>query len=743
MRQIAILISALLALSTIHAALAQTVTAVTNAASFAPGEIAPGSIATIFGTNLSTVTAQATGAPWPTTLGGVTVQIDGGVAVPLYYVSPTQIDFQASRNLLNGLATTPFDVNVISGSGSNSFQVAASSAAPGVFVDPKGFAIAQNQDYSLNSATNPALVASYVTVYLTGIGVVDNRVADGAAAPTSPLSRPTLPVTASVGGQSASVLFAGLTPGYVGLAQANIQIPNLAPGIYPLVITVGAAASDVAEIAVSGGTASAQYSFAPVMGGGVSGNPGTAPASYAPGRVVPYSYAPSTGFSAAVVEVDGGPSPPSGIVSMNANHWLWAFGQPVTGTDFADYITAPNDATVIPYPQFYSGRPTSQTVRVTDPYCAVESSVIAYPDSYLGSFPMPAVSGAPLPASTLRGIDLMDVWDPNDPALNHGCSGDQHAAFQVTVARLKTLGADFVLLDDHINITDATSGTPVYDPNSREITDTELAFIGSAASAGGLNVWLAVNLSPQDDNGVSLPTAPTQEWFSALLDSYTQYIVHLATVAQANGVKAIQLDWLNYNVPLTNYSTVYVSKMTAALAQVHAVFGGLVLLSDGLLRTHPNPGPALCNGVDAIVVYSDESTYISAQAAQSLSVNSLKPIYKLLLANIANDLSDLGPSPKPVVMVGYIESNLTSLVTGPIDDFGCCVSIPTDFSVQAIAYEALLESMSESGLNFLSFFSRGYWQTDVILPKDTFPNIGTTVRNKPAESIIYQWFQKK
>jgi hypothetical protein len=151
----------------------------------------------------------------------------------------------------------------------------------------------------------------------------------------------------------------------------------------------------------------------------------------------------------------------------------------------------------------------------------------------------------------------------------------------------------------------------------------------------------------------------------------------------------------------------------------------------------------LCKVTVEIVVYSDDSAPMSAQAAQSLSVSSLKPVYKLLLANIANDLSDLGPSQKPVVMVGYIESNLTSLVTGTIDDFGCCASIPTDFSVQAIAYEALLESMSESGLNFLSFFSRGYWQTDVILPKDTFPNIGRTVRNKPAESIIYQWFQKK
>jgi len=35
---------------------------------------------------------------------------------------------------------------------------------------------------------------------------------------------------------------------------------------------------------------------------------------------------------------------------MNTDHWLWAFGQPITGTEFPSFIIAPNDPTVIPYP---------------------------------------------------------------------------------------------------------------------------------------------------------------------------------------------------------------------------------------------------------------------------------------------------------------------------------------------------------------------------------------------------------
>jgi hypothetical protein len=80
--------AASLALSAIHLAAGQTVTAVTNAASFIPDELAPGSIATLFGTNLSAGTAQATVLPWPTTLGGISLGVNG-VNVPLYFVSPT------------------------------------------------------------------------------------------------------------------------------------------------------------------------------------------------------------------------------------------------------------------------------------------------------------------------------------------------------------------------------------------------------------------------------------------------------------------------------------------------------------------------------------------------------------------------------------------------------------------------------------------------------------------------------
>jgi hypothetical protein len=58
-----------------------------------------------------------------------------------------------------------------------------------------------------------------------------------------------------------------------------------------------------------------------------------------------------------------------------------------------------------------------------------------------------------------------------------------------------------------------------------------------------------------------------------------------------------------------------------------------------------------------------------------------------------------------------------------------------------MAYEALLEAITESGLNFVSFETGGYWYSDVIVPKNSFPNSSQSIRNKPAEVILQRWFR--
>ena len=236
---------------------AQTIQAITDAASYSP-RVSPGALATIFGTGLANSTAQASGFPLPLSLGGASVfasQSKNPIQAPLTYASRTQINFQVPSGLTPGVAN--FSV-ALGGGNSLSFAVNVVSAGPAIFQDSSNHAVAQDAatGYATNSTSHPAAAGSVVVVYLTGLGAVDNSVPDGAAAPDLPLSTATGNPSATIGGLNAPVQFLGLTPRYAGLAQANIQVPNLATGDYPLVLNVGGFVSSSALISVSGpGTA--------------------------------------------------------------------------------------------------------------------------------------------------------------------------------------------------------------------------------------------------------------------------------------------------------------------------------------------------------------------------------------------------------------------------------------------------------------------------------------------------------
>ena len=202
------------------------------------GANAVGSIATIFGENLSALTIPAT-TPLPTKLGGVSVTV-GGIDAPLYYVSPTQINLQLPYGLKPGI--NPFVLKSGGSTGNSTVRVAAS--APGIFLIGK-YGAAINPDGSVNGPEHGAPVGGYVSLYMTGQGDVDPPVAAGAVSPSDPLSYvKDQQVTALIGGLNAEVLFAGLAPGLVGALQVNLRVPDLPTGDYLVKVTIGSATSN-------------------------------------------------------------------------------------------------------------------------------------------------------------------------------------------------------------------------------------------------------------------------------------------------------------------------------------------------------------------------------------------------------------------------------------------------------------------------------------------------------------------
>ena len=219
--------------------------AVLNAASGDP-RIAPCSIASIYGSNLALSAESAQVVPLPTTLAKTRVNINGQ-PTPLFYVSPGQINFQVPCGVAPGTA----QVEVNNGYSSGYTAVQVSATAPGAFLYESKWAAANNQDGSTHGDDNPAAAGSVMAVYFTGQGLLDSWIQEGVPAPMDHLMRPVASVTATLAGRSVEILFAGLTPGAVGLAQVNLRVPaDLAAGQYPLVLSVGGVQSNVAVVCV-------------------------------------------------------------------------------------------------------------------------------------------------------------------------------------------------------------------------------------------------------------------------------------------------------------------------------------------------------------------------------------------------------------------------------------------------------------------------------------------------------------
>jgi uncharacterized protein (TIGR03437 family) len=219
---------------------------VVNGASFA-ARVAPGSLFSIFGTDLATDKQGASAIPLPTSLAGTSITV-GGKPAPLVFVSADQINAQVPYEALPG-ATVPVVVTV-NGQSSPVANVAVMPAAPGIFQFGEKRAVVQNSDSSVNTVDNGADPGSYVVAYVTGAGEVDNPVATGSSAGSSPLSRHKATVTATINGTMADIAFAGLTPQFIGLTQLNLKVPALPAGTYPMVISVNGQTSNAAMITV-------------------------------------------------------------------------------------------------------------------------------------------------------------------------------------------------------------------------------------------------------------------------------------------------------------------------------------------------------------------------------------------------------------------------------------------------------------------------------------------------------------
>jgi len=161
------------------------------------------------------------------TSNGTQVTFDG-VPAPLFFVSPGQLNIQVPFEVA-GKTSTQVIVR-LAGTPSAPVAVPVLPASPGLFTvnsSGRGAAVVLNQDGSLNSAANGAQGGSVIQLFATGLGPVAPPVATGTLAPSSaPLALSTEVPTVTLDGAPANVEFSGLSPGFVGLWQVNVRVPQ-------------------------------------------------------------------------------------------------------------------------------------------------------------------------------------------------------------------------------------------------------------------------------------------------------------------------------------------------------------------------------------------------------------------------------------------------------------------------------------------------------------------------------------
>lgn len=219
------------------------ISSVVNSASYLAGPIAPGELITIFGANLGPPTPTSgvvVDGLVPNTLGGVQAFFNGHAAA-LLYVSPSQVNAVVPFELTGTMAQIQVSYQ---GQPVASAIAPIQAASPAVF-SLNGFGGGQgavlNQDGTVNSSTNPDTQGSVAVLYATGGGITSPLSIDGAITDL-PYPLPVLPVSVTIAGIPAQVLYAGAAPGLItGALQINVVVPLNAPQEYydQVVVTIG------------------------------------------------------------------------------------------------------------------------------------------------------------------------------------------------------------------------------------------------------------------------------------------------------------------------------------------------------------------------------------------------------------------------------------------------------------------------------------------------------------------------
>lgn len=425
-------------------------------------------------------------------------------------------------------------------------------------------------------------------------------------------------------------------------------------------------------------------------------------------------------------------------------------------------LSVPTDVLAISYPTSYQQSAPSNGSLITDP-CRLDMANVTYPKSWIGQYELPKIVGAPLKPTYQRGMYLKDIMLSDNPTFNPGCNGSLKAEFDRTIDRLKKLNVDIVYIPQWHWIGNRSDGSWYImraEDSFGPLSDDNLSYFVQAAHKAGLKVLMNNQIQGMmQSDGIATMPMPTTENFSKWFSAYSAFIKERAPFFQGLGIDAWELgcnacvfqDWGRNTAEDNKYFADQYEKILPIMKATYK--GQVVMFANSWLLDRP----AMFDAIDIIVTGMWDGGFLPS-TKEPFNVQNYKAalLKNGLSKGVFNDWDRTGKSllVSPGIQSrsnwfsapGYLEETgcVSSMGNLNTSSSGCLEKETTpDFSLQAIYYEAFFEALASINLKGNIIVAPGdMWTTNSMVSESVFPNIGASIRNKPAEGIIKAWYAR-
>ena len=407
-----------------------------------------------------------------------------------------------------------------------------------------------------------------------------------------------------------------------------------------------------------------------------------------------------------------------------------------------------------------------------------------YPDTYLGNHTIPVSTGK-LESNVQRVMGLKDYYVGNLYPVNESCGKNSEYAkrmYEITLDRLKDTGVEYIWIYQYgewKNLSD-----DVWTVNKLQIPEDVHTFIIEEAKKRNIKVYWTwqFHLTDINNNTVFVNGKIPVDTFKKIMATHRSTMLYWAQYNQDKGVSGMSVDAHTTYLGLPSnpeLEAIYVKEMSTLIDDIRKIYKGKLIygVSENLERyyqeiyskvdmLHVNifmptkdtgdmhNQPVNLENLKKWITCSIEHKYQRLQEKIKLAVNECSNYV------LGTKFSNEKPLP-PIMLDISIQSRDKYLKEGWVED-GFCVSgtntngstntcvqetYTTDFSLQALVIEAALQAVKDQKFFNLAAvnFSTSYWLTDTLVASGTsegFPNLSQSVRGKPAERVIKQWYSR-